>query len=77
MTFALARILERISRLDNKTHPRNMAAFLSSKGDPNTMATTPFDNFTALSNDQLRAVTQLKLLVSTTSIEDGPMQYPT
>jgi hypothetical protein len=71
------RILERISRLDNKTHPRNMAAFLSSKGDPHTMATTPFDNFTTLSNDQFRAVTQLKLLLSTTNIEDGPMQCPT
>ena len=64
-------ILERIGHLDNKTHPRNMAAFLSSKGDPHTMATTPFDNFTTLSNDQFRAVTQLKLLLSTTSIETG------
>jgi hypothetical protein len=27
------RILERMGHLDNKTHPRNMAAFLSSKGD--------------------------------------------
>ena len=71
------RILERIGHLDNKTHPRNMAAFLSSKGDPHTMATTPFDNFTTLSNDQFRAVTQLKLLLSTTNIEDGPMQCPT
>jgi hypothetical protein len=41
------------------------------------MATTPFDNFTTLSNDQFRAVTQLKLLLSTTNIEDGPMQCPT
>jgi hypothetical protein len=71
------RILERISHQDNKTHPRNMAAFLSSKGDPHTMATTPVDNFTTLSNEQFRTVTQLKLLLSITNIEDGPMQCPT
>jgi hypothetical protein len=28
------RILKFINHLDNKTHPRNIAAFLSSKGDP-------------------------------------------
>jgi hypothetical protein len=71
------RILECISHQDNKTHPRNMAAFLSSKGDPHTMATTPVDNFTTLSNEQFRTVTQLKLLLSITNIEDGPMQCPT
>jgi hypothetical protein len=54
-----------------------MAAFLSSKGDPHTMATTPSENFTTLSNEQFRVITQLKLLLSTTNIEDGPMQCPT
>jgi hypothetical protein len=71
------RILERIHHLDNKTHPRNMAAFLSSKGDPHTMATTPFDSLTTLSNMQFKTVTQLKLLLPTTNTEDGPMQCPT
>jgi hypothetical protein len=62
------RILEYINHLDNKNHPRNMAAFLSSKGDPHTMATTPFDSLTALSNLQFKAITELKLLLTTTSV---------
>jgi len=70
-------ILEYIKARDNASHPRNMAAFLSSKGDPHTMATTPFDALTTLSNSQFKAVSQLKLPLPTTKIEDGPRQCPT
>ena len=70
-------IMELIKGVDNISHPRYMAAFLSSKGDPQTMAATPSDNLTTISNLQLRKIAQLKLLLPTTNFEEGPRQCPT
>ena len=68
-------IVERLTKIDNPTHPRHQSAYLSSSGDAHTMGAIPGEQ-TTISNELFSTIARIKLLLPIHPYNGEVLQCP-
>ena len=68
-------VLERLTKIDNPSHPRHQSAFLSSSGDAHTMGAIPGSQ-TTIGNELFTTIVRLKLLLPIHPYNGEVLQCP-
>ncbi len=68
-------VVERLTKIDNPTHPRHQSAYLSSSGDAHTMGAIPGEQ-TTISNELFTTITRIKLLLPIHPYNGEVLQCP-